>query len=585
MDAPTVANAVQWYTDLALRHEVMPQPPPNWESLDRELDLIAAGRAAMWSHSLLMYEVYSRESREVGIAPFPTDGAPLVTASMYGYMMSAGTEHPQESWRWLNFLSRQRLHGRKDALSLPPRRSVAEQSGYWDRFDDETAGVLRYAAEHLFFASATSEKEFQLEMATQAVFDGRPVEEALAEAQTAFEEHRAQVSQATPVPVVVATPRPDGASGAVTIAVAPPAGADVLAYRALANAFNQARTEVEVQIVSPGQAQTADCFVGGQLGAEPSTRADLLDLQPLLDADPSFSLDGFFPRFLDAFRFQGDLWGIPTQAEVRVLFYNRDLFDAEGVPYPEAGWTLDDFLARAVALTKGDGAEEQYGFLPLNGDASDLPVWVALQGAALWDGEGRPRFDAPDVVAAVGWYTDLGLKHGVMPTSPDDLPDPDPAAQEAGNALVRAGRVAMWTDFTGLDRSSVWPMDAEVGMAPLPVGVERVADFLYEGLFISVDTPHPEACWEWLKFVSGQVEPVRGLPARRSLLDSLAFAGEVGDEAAETYRALLDYADLYRPATVEASNQIHWLYRAVADIWDGALPGVALAEAQREAVR
>lgn len=128
-------------------------------------------------------------------------------------------------------------------------------------------------------------------------------------------------------------------------------------------------------------------------------------------------------------------------------------------------------------------------------------------------------------------------------------------SQEARNALVRAGKVA------------------------------RVADFLYEGLFISVDTPHPEACWEWLKFVSGRVEPVRGLPARRSLLDSAGLAGQVGEEAVETYRALLDYADLYRPATVEASNQLHWLYRAVADIWAGARPEVALAEAQQEAVR
>ncbi|NIV40662.1 MAG: extracellular solute-binding protein, partial [Anaerolineae bacterium] len=125
----------------------------------------------------------------------------------------------------------------------------------------------------------------------------------------------------------------------------------------------------QVQLVSPGQARTADCFADIRSIGDSRSRADLLDLQPLLDADPSVSLDDFFPRFLDAFRFQGNLWGIPTQAKVRVLFYSRDLFDAEGVPCPEAGWTLDDFLARTVALTKGDGAEKQYGFLPLNGDA------------------------------------------------------------------------------------------------------------------------------------------------------------------------------------------------------------------------
>jgi ABC-type glycerol-3-phosphate transport system substrate-binding protein len=588
LDSRMVADDVQWYTDLALRHGVMPKSLWDQESIDRIQDLIRTGRVAMWSYSysLAMQETYRRESREVGIAPFPGDDEPLVTAFMYGYMMSAGTRHPQESWRWLHFLSRQRLLGRTDADSLPARRSVAEQSGYWERFDEETARVLRYAAEHLFLTAATSEKRFQLDMAIQAVFEGKPVEEALADAQAAFEEYLVQVAQATPMPVVVATPRPEGSPGAVTIAFAPPPGGAVTTYRTLADAFNQAQTEVEVQIVSAGQAQAADCFAGAGPVAEPGTRTTLLNLQPLLEADSDFSLADFHSRFLDAFRYQGDLWGLPTQAQVRVLFYNRDLFDAAaGEPYPAAGWTLDDFFARAVALTTGDGADKQYGFLPLNGDASDLPAFVALQGAALWDQEGRPRFDAPEVVAAVRWYTDLALKHGVMPAFPDDVPDPDPAAQQARQALVRAGRVAMWTDFSGLDRSSVWPLDAEVGMAPLPRGAEEITDFLYEGLFIGADAPYPEACWQWLKFVSERAEPVGQLPARRSLLDSDIFAQEVGDEAVETYRALLEYDDLYRPTAVETGSQIQWLYQAVADIWAGARPEAALAEAQREATR
>lgn len=587
LDAPVVADAVQWYTDLALRHEVMPKLLWGQESLDRNHDLITTGRAAMWNYpySLAMQETYRRESRDVGIALFPSNDESLVTAYMQGYMMSAGTTHPQESWRWLRFLSHQRLLGGADVDKLPARRSVAEQSGYWDRFDEETARVLRYAAEHLFLAAATSEKRFQLDMAVKAVFEGKPVEEALADAQAAFEEYLVQVAQATPLPVVVATPRPEGSSGAVTITFAPPPGTSVATYRALAETFNHGQTEVEVQVVSSDQAQRADCFAGGPSVAEPSVRASMLNLQPLLDADADFSLDDFHSRFLEAFRYEGDLWGLPTQAQVRVLFYNRDLFDAANVPSPAAGWTLNDFTARAAALTKGDGADKRYGFLPLNGDASDLPAFVALQGAALWDEEGRPRFDAPEVVAAVRWYTDLALKHGVMPAFPDDVPDPDPAAQQARQSLVRAGRVAMWTDFSGLDRTSVWPLDAAVGMAPLPREADGVTDFLYEGLFIGADAPYPEACWEWLKFVSERAEPVQQLPARRSLLDSDIFAQEVGDEAVETYRALLEYDDLYRPTTVEAGSQIHWLYQAVADIWAGARPEAALAEAQREATR
>ncbi len=66
----------------------------------------------------------------------------------------------------------------------------------------------------------------------------------------------------------------------------------------------------------------------------------------------------------------------------------------------------------------------------------------------------------------------------------------------------------------------------------------------------------------------GPCRPEQAMMARRNV-------------TVETYRALLAYADLDRPAILEASGQLRWLYQAVADIWAGAKPEVALAEAQR----
>ncbi len=589
LTAPALVEAAQWYADLVRLYEVMPAPLPDKDgSYDWAQDLIDSGRAAMWTYPLDTYALaaFRRDlDTEVGVAPFPTDGEPLVSANGYGYTMSAGTEHPQESWLWLRYLSYQRLRGPGDALAewLPARRSVAEQSGFWDQFDAETAEVVRYGAEHLLPLFAASPKWLHAGLAMTDIFGGKPVEQALTEAQAALEGQVAQAAQATPIPVAVASPEPQGQAGTVAIDFAPPPGVDATAYRALASAFNQSQSDVQVHVVTPDQARTADCFAEMRSVEDDSTRAELLDLQPLVDADPSLPLNDFYPSFLDSFRFQGDLWGIPTQAEVRLVFYNRALFDTAGVPYPMQGWTLDDFLSRAVALTQGDGAEKQYGFLPLNGDASDLQVFVALQGASLWDEKGRPRFDSPDVVDAVQWYADLAVKHGVMPVFTDDLPQPDPAAQEARRELVRAGRVAMWTDFAGIDRSSTWPTDTKVGMAPLPVGAEAVGEFLYEGLFIASDTPNASACWEWIKAVSRQSELVRALPARRSLLESTGFTDQVGRDAAEAYRASLEYAELRRPFTREAGAQALLVYQALADILSGESAGIALEAAQQQA--
>lgn len=594
LDTPAVADAVRWTTDLALRHQITPNPwvpsPPSDGPWAVAHALVDGHCAAMWSDTLANYKDCSR-SFELGVVPFPQTGERSTPAWMYGYMISAGTTHPREAWRWLNFLTRQRIEGSDGAHldRVAARRSVAEQTYYWERFDEETKATVRYAAEHLLFPTYEAANA-ELALAVRRVFEGQPVEEALAEAQAALQESLAQAAQVTPVPIVVATPRPVGAAGKTTITFAPPSP-DTATYRQLATAFNEESPDIQVQLVSPSEADSADCFAGFPSLTDEGSRAELLNLQPLIEADGTFSLDNFYPRFLDAFRHQGNLWGLPTQAQVRAVFYNRNLFDAAGTPYPQPGWTMDDFLSRAKALTQGSGGDKQYGFLPLNGDVSDLPVFLALQGAALWDEAGRPRFDAPDVVAAVRWYADLVLKHGVAPTFPDDMPERDPAAQETRYALVRKGRVAMWTDFTGTDRSDVWPTDAQVGMAPLPalsaaerpVGMKGVTEFLYEGLFIASDTPHPQACWEWLKFASAQAAPVRGLPARRSLLESADFAEQAGQDAVETYRASLEYADASILPTSEASAQLHWVYQALTDILKGARPEMALAEAQRQA--
>jgi len=589
LDTPVLVDAVGWYTDLVLRYQVMPEFRWTQESFDLAYNLIAEAKAAMWSSRLVpdlgLCWPSRNATRDVGVALFPTEDGPVASADMYGYMMSAGTEHPQESWRWLHFLSRQQLLDPLSTLAkdLPPRRSVAERNGYWNQFDEETIEVARYAAEHLLsLTSAASEKRSQLNAAVDAVFDGEPVEEALAEAQAAFEEWLAQMEGTGPAVVTIATPRPESAE-APTVVFAPPPDADMAAYRALADAFNQTHTDAQVQIVTPNQVERADCFAGLRSADDASTRASLLNLQPLLQSDPSFALEDWHPRFLDALRFRGDLWGLPTQAQVRVLFYNHDLFDAAGVPYPEPGWTLDDFLERAVDLTQGSGDEKVYGFLPLNGDTSDLLTFFALQGASPWDERDQPQLDAPEVVAAMRWYADLALDYGVMPAFPDDLLVRSSTAQETRYALVREGKAAMWTDFTGIDRGDVWPVEAEVGIAPLPVGTEKVTQFLYEGMFIAADTPHPEACWEWLKFASAQTTLLRGVPARRSLLESADFAEQVGEEALESYRASLEYADVGIPASPEASAQFNWLLQALAEVLTGARPEVALTEAQRKA--
>lgn len=68
---------------------------------------------------------------------------------------------------------------------------------------------------------------------------------------------------------------------------------------------------------------------------------------------------------LDVYKVDGKTWAIPYRQDSWYLYYNRDLFDAAKVAYPDGSWTWDDYAAAAKKLTaglasKGSGALGTY---------------------------------------------------------------------------------------------------------------------------------------------------------------------------------------------------------------------------------
>jgi multiple sugar transport system substrate-binding protein len=57
----------------------------------------------------------------------------------------------------------------------------------------------------------------------------------------------------------------------------------------------------------------------------------------------------------------GEVYALPFRSDFWLIFYNKDLFDAAGVPYPGNDMTLDQYDALARRLTRGSGANKTYG--------------------------------------------------------------------------------------------------------------------------------------------------------------------------------------------------------------------------------
>jgi multiple sugar transport system substrate-binding protein len=602
LDSPQVAQAVRWYVELDSKHHVMPHlESVAGDVLGTERQLIKHGQVAMWGEDTEVWGVV-KGRRNLGLAPFPVSDPQSQSSQLLleGYIISAGTPHPDASWRWLNFLSRQKLGFANRAI--PARRSSAERFGHWDALGEDMAAVYRFALAHGF--SDVRGEPIQDTLFWSIFFiiqNNKDIEATLAGTQTSVKfklnDLYQEQLQTTPIPIV---PRPVEASFAqadTVIVFTPLNNSQVAVYRLLADMFNEAHSQVAVDVQTPvsgpgrltTRAAEADCFAFYPYLASAEERGAVLSLAPFLSADPDVDLGDY--DFVDEFRYAGQLWALPVEGFSKLIAYNQALFDAAGVAHPASDWTLDDFGDTAAALTQEQG--QRYGFVSGLFETTDLMFFLEQHGATLLetrDDQVEFLFDASETQAALGWYSDLAL---VDQSRPVFLADWEARAAIGvlgqWEALIREGRAAMWTEYPGAGYVTSFENELAVGYVPLPRGPGRVGDYRVVGYYISAQTEHPQACWDWIKFLSERAEQITGLPARRSLAQSEGYRRKVGqDKVTALSRAFLAadrltaFLDEYKPGWT--SEQLRWLAQAYDAVLARELNvDAALTEAQHKA--
>jgi multiple sugar transport system substrate-binding protein len=213
------------------------------------------------------------------------------------------------------------------------------------------------------------------------------------------------------------------------------------------------------------------------------------------------------------------------------MYYNADLFDRYGAAYPEAGWTWDEFLEAAIQVRDPD--EGIYGFVTF--PFFTIP-FIYQHGGRLvddWRTPTRTTFDDPLTVEAVDWYAGLVHDYDVVP-SPQEA---DELFGNDGNAayIFWRRRAGMYLGLLSDRGGEAWgpggDWDMQWGMVPLPVDAQAATLGFGHAYAIAADTEYPDACWQWLRFLSEQM-PAYAMPARRSLAESEAYENRVGLQVA-----------------------------------------------------
>ncbi|MCI0399660.1 MAG: sugar ABC transporter substrate-binding protein [Chloroflexi bacterium] len=287
------------------------------------------------------------------------------------------------------------------------------------------------------------------------------------------------------------------------------------AYLALVEAFHEAHGDIRIEVTHiPSDREYRTRLVTEFAGGTPPDISlmnyrripsfaanNLLEpLGPYLEESEVIAEEDFYPQAIEAFKWQAELLCLPQNISSLVVYYNEDLFDAAGVPYPPDKWTWDDFVATAKALTRngdGDGRIDQYG-LGVEPSLYRLAPFIWQNNAPLVDNDlapGRLTLTRPPTLEALQWFVDLRQVHGVVPSREEE------ASQDSESRFV-AGTTAMF-----LDSRRGTPTYRQItaftwDVAPLPNGKTSAGILHSDAYCLARTTENKEAAWRFIEFAN-----------------------------------------------------------------------------------
>lgn len=206
----------------------------------------------------------------------------------------------------------------------------------------------------------------------------------------------------------------------------------------------------------------------------------------------------------NAFSFGGKPYAVGSTSTPIVIFYNKTLFDDNGVKtpseyYAEGNWTWDTFREVAMELTQdtdSDGQVDQYGFGWWD---AGYALMVGSNGRTLLsynpDGTITTNYDSENVKEAMQFTQDALLKDKFIDSSKEG---------DYFNAEFKNGKLAMSAEY-GFGGYNVFKSDYEIDFVPVPTGPKGEKDAGPGGLggwSIPVVSKNPQGGAELIKMMS-----------------------------------------------------------------------------------
>ncbi|MDQ2806405.1 MAG: sugar ABC transporter substrate-binding protein, partial [Chloroflexota bacterium] len=254
--------------------------------------------------------------------------------------------------------------------------------------------------------------------------------------------------------------------------------------------------------------------------AQFSARGTLEPLGPWLAKSPMIKAADFYPQALESFSVNGTLQCMPLTIASANIYYNKDMFQKAGVPFPHTGWTWQEFLRAAQAMTKPG----QYG-LGVEPELDNLAPFIWQHGGELVDDPTHPTqltLNTPATRSAIQYFINLSQAYRVVPSETDMQAEALETRWDANQIGMIIGNRS---DTARFRRTKGFTWD----VATLPSDVTAAGNLKSEAYCVSAKSKNKAAAWDFVQWASSPdaqallAKTGRTVPTLQSVATSSAF--------------------------------------------------------------
>ena len=253
----------------------------------------------------------------------------------------------------------------------------------------------------------------------------------------------------------------------------------------------------------------------------------------------------FYPKAVEAMSRNGKIYAVPRDISNLVIFYNKDIFDKNNLPYPDETTTFNDFLTLAKAAT--DHEKGIFGISFEEDPLFYLPYLMSEGGGLLSDDGKTEILNTPESQNGLNFYADLRNKYHVAPMQSE-------SASATMAQMFLQGKLAMHLSGRWLVPKYRESADFDWDAAPFPKGTKgSIVPLDASGWAISADSKHKKEAARLIKFLSSkenlELFSESGLivPARIDSANSKSF---LDGNKPKNAKVFLDVAKTSKPTPV-----------------------------------